>query len=120
MAPTSLTSKVLQGATVSATATIAAFFVWSKHCTFVDFSPATDPVFQSAFFKKYNPSMNPTTHDLCVRRIPLFKLRTDLVEDASNGGTKMVEAFCAGVWGGFGTSLHLVQCSFPEIPVYIT
>lgn len=106
--PTSLFSKVAQGTAVSASATVAAFFVWAKHCKFVDFDPATDPVFQSPFFKKYNPDSNPTTHDLCVRKIPIFKLKPELVEDAEKGGTKLVEAFCAGVWGGFGTECFLL------------
>jgi hypothetical protein len=104
----SLTSKLLQGTAVTTSATIAAFFVWTKHCKFTDISPATDPIFQSAFYKKYNPSSNPTTHDLCIGKIPIFKLRPDLVEDAEKGGTKMVEAFCAGVWGGFGMPVFLV------------
>jgi hypothetical protein len=101
----SLVSKLLQGSAITTSASIAAFVVWTKHCEFDDISPATDPIFQSAFYKKYNPSSNPTTHDLCIRKIPIFKLRQDLVEDAEKGGTKMVEAFCAGVWGGFGMAL---------------
>ena len=98
----SLTSKLLQGTAVTTSATLAAFFVWTKHCKFVDLSPATDPLFQSAFYKKYNPNPNPTIYDLCIRKIPIFKLKQELVEDAEKGGTKMVEAFCAGVWSGFG------------------
>lgn len=98
----SLTSKLLQATAVTTSATIATFFVWTKHCHFTDLSPATDPIFQSAFYKKYNPSANPTTHDLCIRKIPIFKLKPELLEDAEHGGTKMVEAFCAGVWGSFG------------------
>jgi hypothetical protein len=98
----SLTSKLLQGTAVTTSATLAAFFVWTKHCKFVDLSPTTDPLFQSAFYKKYNPNPNPALYDLCVRKIPIFKLKPELVEDAEKGGTKMVEAFCAGVWSGFG------------------
>jgi hypothetical protein len=98
----SLTSKLLQATAVTTSATIATFFVWTKHCQFTDLSPATDPIFQSAFYKRYNPGANPTAHDLCIRKIPIFKLKPELVEDAQRGGTKMVEAFCAGVWGGFG------------------
>ena len=101
----SLTSKLLQGTAVTTSATLAAFFVWTKHCKFVDLSPVTDPLFQSAFYKKYNPSPNPAMYDLCIRKIPIFKLNRELVEDAEKGGTKMVEAFCAGVWSGFGNYL---------------
>jgi hypothetical protein len=27
---------------------------------------SSDPIFQSAFYKKFNPSGNPTLHDVCV------------------------------------------------------
>jgi hypothetical protein len=112
----SLTSKLLQATAVTTSATIATFFVWTKHCHFTDLSPATDPIFQSAFYKKYNPSANPTTHDLCIRKIPIFKLKPELVEDAERGGTKMVEAFCAGVWSGFGMLILLPKIRSFFIP----
>jgi len=102
--PVSRTSKLLQGTAVSFLTTVGAFVVWTKHCKFVDLSPVTDETFQSAFYKKYNASSNPTTHDLCIRKIPIFKLKPNLVEDAQQGGTKLVESFCAGIWSGFGNS----------------
>jgi hypothetical protein len=97
-------SILLQGTAVSALTTVGAFFVWTKHCRFEEMDPATDPTFQSAFYRKFNATPNPTTHDVCVRRIPIFKLKRDLVDDAAKGGTKLVESFCQGVWGGFGRS----------------
>ena len=101
----SLLSRTLQGTAVATLTSTGAFYVWTKHCHFVDLSSATDPIFQSAPFRTYNPSSNPTTHDLCVRKVPLTKLNTDLVRDASEGGTKLVERFCAGIWGGPGKVL---------------
>jgi len=100
--PTSLFSKVVQGVAVSSVTTVGAFFVWAKHCKFVDLDPFKDESFHSLFYRKFNPETNPTTHDLCVRQIPLWKVKPELVQDAHNGGSKLVEAFCAGVWGGFG------------------
>jgi hypothetical protein len=97
-------SKLLQGTAVSAVTTVGAFFVWTKHCRFEEMDPTTDATFQSAFYRQFNATPNPTTHDVCVRRIPIFKLRRDLVDDAAKGGTKLVESFCQGVWGGFGRS----------------
>jgi hypothetical protein len=59
---------------------------------------ANDPIFSSPFFQKFNPERNPTLHDLCVRRMPLDKINPSLLEKKG----KLVEAFCAGVWGGMG------------------
>jgi len=89
---------------VTSLTSVGAFFVWAKHCKYVDFDPSTDPSFQSPFYRKFNAETNPTTHDLCVRQIPLWKVKPELVADAHKGGSKLVEAFCAGVWGGFGKS----------------
>lgn len=104
MGPSRL-SKTLQGITVTTLASIGGFFVWTKHCQFSpddQFNPATEPLFRSQWFQKFNPGSNPTTHDECVRRLPLHKIRPELLEDARNGGSKLVEAFSQGVWGGFG------------------
>ncbi|KIX09116.1 uncharacterized protein Z518_00194 [Rhinocladiella mackenziei CBS 650.93] len=105
----SLLSKTLQGLAVTSLGSVGAFFVWTKHCHFSeanDFSPTTEPLFQSKWFKKYNPHANGTMHDECVRRLPLFKIRPELIEDAQKGGSKLVEAFSQGVWGTFGYAIQ--------------
>lgn len=102
--PTSLTSKILQGVAVSAVSSVGAFFVWTKHCKIEQLQPNSDPLFTNQWYKKLNANANPTLHDECVRRLPLFKLRPELVEDASKGGSKLVEGLSQGVWGGHGTS----------------
>ncbi|KAJ9625471.1 hypothetical protein H2204_010333 [Knufia peltigerae] len=102
-------SKAFQGLTITGLASVGAFFVWTKHCHFTpadQFTPATEPLFQSSWYKKFNPLQNPTTHDECVRRLPLFKLRPELVEDAQKGGSKLVEAFSQGIWGGPGYTIQ--------------
>jgi len=59
-----------------------------------------DPIFSSAAYLRNNPNKNPQTKDLCVRRVPLAKIKPQLLEKEGEG--KLVEAFCAGVWGGLG------------------
>ncbi len=101
----SLLSKTLQGVAVTGLASVGAFFVYTKHCHVTpadQFTPATEPLFQSKWYQKYNAIKNPTTHDEVVRRLPLFKIRPELVEDSQKGGSKLVEAFSQGVWGGPG------------------
>ena len=104
MAP-SLLSRTIQGVAVTGAASVGAFYVWTKHCQMTPldrFTPTTEPLFRSEWYKKFNPLQNPTTHDERIRRIPLFKLRPELVEDAQKGGSKLVEAFSQGIWGGPG------------------
>ncbi|KIV92846.1 hypothetical protein PV10_04110 [Exophiala mesophila] len=104
--PTSLTSKFLQGVGVTTLSSIAGFFVWTKHIQVNDLNPVTDPVFATKWYKKLNANGNPTLHDEVVRRLPLWTLRPELVEDAKNGGSKLVEGFSQGVWGTFGYSIQ--------------
>ncbi|KAJ5908761.1 hypothetical protein N7495_001443 [Penicillium taxi] len=78
-------------------ASISIFFGATRNDIFTPMD-ASDPIFQSPIFKKLNPNQNPTFHDLCVRRIELGKIRPELLEKKG----KLVEAFCAGVWGGMG------------------
>ena len=109
--PTSLRSKVLQGIAVGTLSSIGAFFVWTKHCKIEYLHPTSEPLFTNQWYKKLNVNANPTLHDECVRRLPLFKLKPELVEDAKNGGSKLVEGLSQGVWGGFGTSLQVSSFS---------
>jgi hypothetical protein len=59
---------------------------------------AADPIWTSKLFKKHNPSANPATQDVCVRRIPLDKIRPELLK---NPGDLALE-YCRGVWSGYG------------------
>ncbi|KAL2132249.1 hypothetical protein VTI74DRAFT_4044 [Chaetomium olivicolor] len=52
--------------------------------------------------KTINPRKNPTTSDCCVRTVPFAKIRPELLDDAERGGPRLIEAFCAGMWGGYG------------------
>lgn len=38
-----------------------------------------DPIFQNRFYLKNNPHLNPSTQDVCVRRVPAGKIKPGLV-----------------------------------------
>lgn len=66
--------------------------------------PPSDYIFANTLFARYNPNNNPVTQDICVRKVPLDKIKPELLEQEG----KLVEAFCAGVWGGLGETLRFV------------
>jgi phage shock protein PspC (stress-responsive transcriptional regulator) len=90
-------SKLVKTTVAGSIASVGVFWGATRNDIF-EVMDSSDPIFQSAFYKKFNPSGNPTLHDVCVRRIPLDKIQPSLVEEKG----KLVEAFCAGVWGGMG------------------
>ncbi|KAL0936828.1 uncharacterized protein CTRU02_209044 [Colletotrichum truncatum] len=91
----------------TAVAVPAGFHLWTRQCAFEEsFSPATDPIFQHPILKKVNPKNNPDFHDCCFRTVPFDKIRPDLLEDALNGGSKLVEAYSAGVWGRYAFTIQ--------------
>lgn len=59
---------------------------------------ATDTIWTSSLYRRHNPSKNPATQDYCVKRIPLDRIRPDLLQ---NEGDLTLE-FCRGVWSGWG------------------
>lgn len=79
-------------------ATAGTFVALTRSSKFVPL-PTTDYIFNNTHYARNNPENNPTTHDLCIRKVPLTKIRPELLEKEG----KLVEAFCAGVWGGLGT-----------------
>ena len=72
-------SKALK--TVGATTLISSVFLYqrTKHSSFVPISP-NDPIFSSAAYAQNNPHRNPATQDLCVRRVPIGKVKPGLVD----------------------------------------
>ncbi|RAL13888.1 uncharacterized protein BO97DRAFT_469531 [Aspergillus homomorphus CBS 101889] len=83
--------------TIGGTATLGAFFFATRNSVFVPL-PLSDPIFQTAGYRSLNPHNNPTSHDLCIRRVPLSEINPSLLEKKG----KLTEAFCAGVWSGWG------------------
>lgn len=79
-------------------ATAAGAFAWAtRNDKLVPMTPA-DRIFSSPAYRNLNPSNNPTTHDYYVRRVPLTDIKPSLLENKG----KLTEAFCAGVWSGWG------------------
>lgn len=92
-----LIKRFLKISAAGSVATVGVFFGATRNDVF-EHMDTSDPIFQSPFYKKFNPENNPTLHDLCVRRMPLDKIKPELLENKG----KLTEAFCAGVWGGMG------------------
>ncbi|KAK2612481.1 hypothetical protein QQS21_001419 [Conoideocrella luteorostrata] len=63
---------------------------------------AADPIWTSKLFKRYNPSANPATQDICIKRLPLDKIRPELLK---NPGDLALE-YCRGVWSGAGFEIQ--------------
>lgn len=60
--------------------------------------PASDYIFNSTHYARYNPYNSPVTQDICLRQVPLAQIKPELLE----GEGPLVEKFCAGVWSGLG------------------
>ncbi|KPM42980.1 hypothetical protein AK830_g3497 [Neonectria ditissima] len=90
---------------ISATGT-AGFWFWTRKCQFEDFSPETDKLFHHPLLKQINPGNNPESHDMCVRRVPFSQLKPELLQDAQRGGSKLVEAYSAGMWGRYAYAIQ--------------
>jgi len=69
----------------------------TRNSKFVPIS-SSDAIFSSAAYIRNNPNRNPATQDLCIKKVPLKDIKPQLLEKDG----KLVEAFCAGVWGGLG------------------
>jgi len=78
-----------------------AFALWTRNSKFIEAS-SSDPLFSSPSYLKFNPNGNPVLHDICVRKVPLEKIKPHLLEKEG----KLTEAFCAGVWSGLGYSFQ--------------
>ena len=75
---------------------------------FEAFDDATDPLAQGRFGQAFNPHSNETLSDIYVARVPLSRIRPDLIEDYNRGGSKLVERYCSGMLGGWGAFIFLL------------
>lgn len=60
--------------------------------------PRDDPLLSSSIYKRHNPLNNPATQDVCIKRIPLSKVRPELLDKEGD----LVVEFCRGIWAGWG------------------
>ncbi|KAJ7145803.1 hypothetical protein C8R44DRAFT_599561 [Mycena epipterygia] len=98
-----MASKFLAYTSVAGAVGFGSFLFFTRKSRFVPFTLATDPIFTSNHFKKFNPNQNvPGLHDLCVRHVPLNQIKPELLKEEG----KLVEGFCAGVWSGFGYEIQ--------------
>lgn len=89
--------RFLKLSTYGGIATLGAHFIWTRNSSVEPLS-VTDYLFTSPWYKKLNPNQNAVLRDVCVRKVPLSQIDPRLLERKG----KLVEAFCAGVWGGLG------------------
>ncbi|KAJ4251002.1 hypothetical protein NW762_011652 [Fusarium torreyae] len=64
--------------------------------------PANDPIWSSRLFRRANPNGNPATQDVCIKRIPMSKIRPELLQRESD----LALEFCRGVWSGWGYAIQ--------------
>ncbi|KAH7186094.1 uncharacterized protein B0J16DRAFT_415364 [Fusarium flagelliforme] len=64
--------------------------------------PANDPIWSSRLFRRANPNGNPATQDVVIKRIPLEKIKPELLQ--KNGDLAL--EFCRGVWSGWGYAIQ--------------
>ncbi|GAB7352745.1 hypothetical protein MBLNU459_g3097t1 [Dothideomycetes sp. NU459] len=76
---------------------VGGWALWTRGSRFVPMN-ANDYIYNTTMFARYNPERNPTMSDLCVKRVPLSKIKPEYLEKEG----KLVEKFCAGVWSGLG------------------
>ncbi|KAK4098737.1 hypothetical protein N658DRAFT_431423 [Parathielavia hyrcaniae] len=57
-----------------------------------------DTLWRSKSYAAYNPHGNPSTQDICIKRVPLSKIKPELLEREGD----LALEFCRGVWGGLG------------------
>lgn len=88
--------KTLVAGTVTAAATLG--YIGSA-TTLTRPLPVNDSVFKSKLYKKHNIHRNPPTQDVVTKRVPLDKIRPELLEKEGD----IVLEFCRGVWTSPGT-----------------
>ncbi|KAL1996143.1 hypothetical protein VTN49DRAFT_466 [Thermomyces lanuginosus] len=79
------------------TAVVGSFFIWTRNCK-IDPLPPSDYLWNCPAHRAQNPNGNATVNDILVRKVPLTQIHPRLLEKKG----KLIEAFCAGVWGGIG------------------
>jgi hypothetical protein len=62
--------------------------------------PASDYIFNTTHYARYNPYNSPVTQDICLRQVPLSQIKPEYLEDGD--GKVLTEKFCAGLWSGIG------------------
>lgn len=84
-------------------ASVSAFTIWTQRCHFIEVENALGSVVDEVSLELYRANPNIALFDVCQRQVPRRFLKQELVHDAEKGGSKLIEAFCQGLFGGRGT-----------------
>lgn len=60
--------------------------------------PEDDPLWRSKSYAKYNSHRNASTQDICIKRVPLGRIKPELLQHEGD----LALEFCRGVWSGLG------------------
>lgn len=97
--------KVTVGVTVG---TAAALGYIRTSTSIISPIPLNDPLYGSSSYKKYNVHHNAATNDICVKTIPLSRIRPELRQKEG----ELALEFCRGVWSSWGESLSKLSSLF--------
>lgn len=95
------------------TSTVAAYLA-SRNPVISPLAPS-DPIYSSSLYKKANPSRNPATQDVCIKRLPMSSIRPELLQ---KDGPLALE-FCRGLWSGYGEAGECLFFFFFFLPPFI-
>ncbi|KAF4992385.1 hypothetical protein FGRMN_7197 [Fusarium graminum] len=108
--PSLLRQRLMLAAKVAAGTSIAgaaSFHLVTRKCYFEPFGLGNGKsLLEHPLLKQTNPWNKPVSHDSCVREVPFERLDSALIQDARNGGMRLIERFVAGMWGGFGYAIQ--------------
>ncbi|KAK1230164.1 hypothetical protein PQX77_006758 [Marasmius sp. AFHP31] len=93
-----LLTKIAKTAALGGATGFGTFLFLTRKNEFVPMGPSNSPLFHSRHVKSWNPNDNATTHDDCMRKVPLDQIRPELLQKEG----ELVRAFVAGVWSGAG------------------
>jgi hypothetical protein len=99
----------------SGTIGTCAYMLATRHQKFHELDAASDPLALSSIYQTSNPHSNKTMSDVYEARVPLAHIRPELVNDFQRGGSKLVEAYCSGVLGGWCMYLSSIGMTAEKI-----
>ncbi|KAM0259090.1 hypothetical protein ACHAQJ_003461 [Trichoderma viride] len=94
---------IIRKATIGVTVGTAAALGYIRFSTsIIEPIPLNDSLYSSSVYKKYNVHRNAATNDICVKTIPLSRIRPELLQKEGD----LVLEFCRGVWSGWGYEIQ--------------
>ncbi|PSK55664.1 hypothetical protein B9Z65_4542 [Elsinoe australis] len=64
--------------------------------------PTSDYLYNTTFYSRLNPHLNPTMNDICIRKVPMSSIKDEYLKDEG----KLAEKFCAGIWSTWGFAIQ--------------